>query len=188
MESEGSSFHSWESNSSTRHYWRSELRVMSLKKELRRIPSPAVRLAVISMILCGLIFPLVVTGFAQVLFHDQAQGSFATSSNGQSVGSYLIAQNFSRPFFFHSRDSSMSASGVDPDITLQDARNQAPQISTATCVVTCVSQLQIEAIINQHIEGTLGGVFGYSYVNVLRLNMALLQTYPAIYQKLLSNT
>lgn len=160
---------------------------MSLKKELRRIPSPAVRLAIISMILCGLVFPLVVTGFAQVLFHDQAQGSIATSSKGESVGSYLIAQNFSRPFFFHSRDSSLSASGVDPDITLQDAENQSYRISTATCVVTCISQAQIQAIINQHIEGTLAGVFGYSYVNVLKLNLALLQTYPVVYQKLLSN-
>lgn len=156
---------------------------MSLNKELRRIPSPAIRLAIISMIICGLIFPLVVTGFAQVLFHDQAQGSIASLSNGQSVGSYFIAQNFSKPFFFQSRNSSLSASGVDPDITLQDAQSQVSRISNATCTVTCITQAQVNSIINQHIEGTFW-IFGSPYVNVLRLNLALIQTYPTIYQAL----
>ena len=167
------------------HYRRWERRRLSLKKELSRIPSPAIRLAVISMIICGLVFPLVVTGFAQVLFHDQAQGSIA-KSNGVSVGSYLIAQNFSKPFFFQSRNSSQSASGVDPDITLQDAQGQILRISTATCKIMCVTQDQLNAIINQHIEGTFW-VFGYPYVNVLKLNLALIQAYPALYQQLESS-
>lgn len=156
---------------------------MSLNKELRRIPSPAIRLAIISMIICGLIFPLVVTGFAQVLFQDQAQGSIASLSNGQSVGSYLIAQNFSKPFFFQSRNSSLSASGVDPDITLSDAQSQVSRISNATCTVTCITQAKLNSIINQHIEGTLW-IFGNPYVNVLKLNLALVQTYPTIYRAL----
>ena len=137
------------------------------------------------MIVCGLIFPLVVTGFAQVLFHDQAQGSIANLSNkGKSVGSYLIAQNFSRPYFFHARNSTSSASGVDPDITLQDAQDQVvSRISKATCAATCITTDQLNAIINQNIEGTFW-IFGYPYVNVLKLNLALVQTYTAIYQQL----
>ena len=156
---------------------------MSLNKELRKIPSPAIRLAIISMIVCGLIFPLAVTGFAQVLFHDQAQGSIANLGNGQSVGSYLIAQSFSKPFFFQSRNSSLSASGVDPDITFQDAQSQVSRISNATCAVTCITQAQLNSIINQHIEGKFW-IFGNPYVNVLKLNLALIQTYPTIYQAL----
>src|SRR5437660_6554499 len=107
---------------------------LSIKNEVKRTYGPALRLAIVSMLLCGLVFPLLVTGFAQVLLHDQANGSIAhlDGSNGRSVGSYLIAQNFSSPFFFHSRNVTLSASGVDPDITLADALSQIPRISAAT--------------------------------------------------------
>lgn len=154
---------------------------MSLKKEIARNSSTAIRLAVISMILCGLLFPLVVTAFAQVLFPDQANGSIAHFSGGRNraIGSYLIAQNFSQPFFFQPRNSSSSASGVDPDITYQDALYQASRISKATNITIEA----IDAIINQNVEGTLW-IFGYPYVNVLRLNLALIQNYQAIYQRL----
>ncbi len=151
---------------------------MSLKKELRRIPSPALRLAVISMILCGLLFPLIVTGFSQVLFPSQANGSIAHLGT-KDVGSYLIAQNFSRPFFFQSRNSSLSASGVDPDITLQDAQAQIGRISNATGI----SQVELDNLVNQHIEGIFW-IFGYPYVNVLKLNVALIQNYSTIYRQL----
>src|SRR2546422_4830600 len=107
---------------------------MSIKNEVKRNYGPALRLAIVSMLLCGLVFPLLVTGFAQVLLHDQANGSIAhlNESNGRSVGSYLIAQNFSSPFFFHSRNVTLSASGVDPDITLEDALFQTKPISATT--------------------------------------------------------
>jgi potassium-transporting ATPase KdpC subunit len=155
---------------------------MSLRKEIRRTSSPAIRLAVISMLLCGLLFPLVITGFAQVLFPGQADGSIAHLGSN-SVGSYLIAQNFSRTYFFESRNSSLSASGVDPDITLQDAQAQVARISNATCIATCITQAQLNSVINQHIEGTFW-IFGAPYVNVLTLNLALVQTYPAVYHQL----
>jgi potassium-transporting ATPase KdpC subunit len=153
---------------------------LSLGSEIKRNYGPALRLAAVSLLICGLVFPLVVTGFAQALFPDQANGSIAhLSNNGRAVGSYLIAQNFSLPFFFHPRNSSLSASGVDPDILLDDALAQVPRISNATGI----AQTDIKAIVNSNIEGTLG-VFGYPYVNVLRLNLALVQNYPAIYQGL----
>jgi potassium-transporting ATPase KdpC subunit len=151
---------------------------MSLRKELSRIPSPAIRLAVISMILCGLIFPLVITGFAQVLFPEQANGSIAHVGK-TPVGSYLIAQNFSKPEFFHPRNSSLSASAVDPDILLQDAQVQVGRISNATGI----SQADINGIINHNIEGTFW-IFGYPYVNVLKLNLALVQEHQTIYKQL----
>jgi potassium-transporting ATPase KdpC subunit len=156
---------------------------MSLKKELGRNASPAIRIAVISMILCGLLFPLVVTGFAQVLFPSQADGSIAHLGTNK-VGSYLIAQNFSEPYFFQSRNSSLSASGVDPDITLQDAQAQVARISNATCkMATCITSAQLITLINKHIEGTFW-IFGYPYVNVLKLNLALIQSYQTVYKQL----
>jgi potassium-transporting ATPase KdpC subunit len=133
------------------------------------------------MLLCGLVFPLVVTGFAQVLLHDQANGSLAhlNGGNGKTIGSYIVAQNFSKPFFFHSRNVTLSASGVDPDITLQDALSQIPRISAATNI----TQSSLSSLIIQNIERT-SFVFGDEYVNVLRLNLSLIQANQSTYQKL----
>ncbi len=154
---------------------------MSIKSEVKRNYGPALRLAIISMLLCGLVFPLVVTGFAQVLLHDQANGSLAhlNGNNGRAVGSYIVAQNFSQPFFFHSRNVTLSASGVDPDITLADALSQIPRISAATNI----AQINISNLVSQNIERT-SLVLGDEYVNVLRVNLALIQGYQSIYQKL----
>jgi K+-transporting ATPase ATPase C chain len=133
------------------------------------------------MLLCGLAFPLIVTGFAQTLLHDQANGSLAhlNGSNGRTVGSYIVAQNYSQPFFFHSRNVTLSASGVDPDITIADALSQIPRISAATNI----TQINISNLVNQNIERT-SFVLGDEYVNVLRVNLALIQAYQSIYQKL----
>jgi len=133
------------------------------------------------MLLCGLVFPLIVTGFAQVLLRDQANGSLAhvNGSNGRTVGSYIVAQNFSMPFFFHSRNVTLSASGVDPDITLADALSQIPRISAATNI----AQIDISNLVSQNIERT-SFVFGGEYVNVLRVNLALIQAHQSTYQKL----
>ncbi len=143
--------------------------MMTIKRELRQNYGPAIRLAVISLILCGLVFPLVITGFAQLVFPSQANGSLV-QSHGKNVGSSLIAQNFSLPIFFHPRND--SASGVDPDITVQDAYSQiARRISSATGI----SVDTLQQIVNQNEEGTFW-TFGTPYVNVLRLNLALIQT------------
>ena len=154
---------------------------MSIKNEVKRNYGPAFKLAIVSMLLCGLVFPLLVTGFAQVLLRDQATGSIAhlNGSNGRSVGSYLIAQNFSSPFFFHSRNVTLSASGVDPDITLEDALSQITRISA----ITNITQSDLSRLVGQNIERT-SWVFGDEYVNVLRVNLALIQAYQTIYQKL----
>jgi potassium-transporting ATPase KdpC subunit len=133
------------------------------------------------MLLCGLVFPLAVTGFAQVLLHDKANGSLArlNGGNGKTIGSYIVAQNFSKPFFFHSRNVTLSASGVDPDITLQDALSQIPRISAATNI----TQSSLSSLISQNIERT-SFVFGDEYVNVLRLNLLLIQANQSTFQKL----
>jgi potassium-transporting ATPase KdpC subunit len=154
---------------------------MSIKSEVKRNYGPALRLAVLSLLLCGLVFPLVVTGFAQVLLGNSANGSSAhlNGDSGRRVGSYLVAQNFSRPFFFHPRNVTLSASGVDPDITLADALSQIPRISAATNI----TQANLSNLVSQNIERT-SLVFGDEYVNVLRVNLALIQAYQSTYQKL----
>ncbi len=143
---------------------------MRIKREVRVRYGPAVRLALISLVLCGLLFPLLATGFAQALFPNQANGNLI-QVNGRTIGSSLIAQEFHSPIFFHPRNASLSASGVDPDITVQDAASQIPRISSATGLSTAT----LSQIVSQNTEGQVW-IFGTPYVNVLRLNIALIQT------------
>jgi potassium-transporting ATPase KdpC subunit len=71
----------------------------------------AVLMTLVTTVLFGLLFPLVITGLAQVLFPKQANGELVTR-NGKVVGSRLIGQSFSSPGYFHSRPSS-AGTGYD---------------------------------------------------------------------------
>jgi potassium-transporting ATPase KdpC subunit len=66
---------------------------------------PAVVLTLILTIVTGFLYPGVVTGLAQLLFHDQANGSLVYASNGQVIGSELIGQYWTKPGYFHGRPS-----------------------------------------------------------------------------------
>jgi K+-transporting ATPase ATPase C chain len=59
-----------------------------------------------------LIYPGVVTGFCQVLFRWQANGSML-SVGGKEIGSALIGQNFTKPEYFHPRPSAAGNDGYD---------------------------------------------------------------------------
>jgi K+-transporting ATPase ATPase C chain len=72
---------------------------------------PAFRMTLVLTVLTGLIYPGVVTGLAQLLFHHQANGSLITA-NGQVVGSSLIGQSFTKPEYFHGRPSA-AGNGYD---------------------------------------------------------------------------
>ena len=130
----------------------------------------------ISLVLCGLAFPLLITGFAQVLFPYQANGEIV-QFNGHDAGSILVAQNFTSPMFFHPRNATDSASGVDPDITVQDAYGQIARISAATGI----SSDALQHIVDENVERTML-VAGDSYVNVLKLNLQLIHEYPSVYK------
>jgi K+-transporting ATPase ATPase C chain len=71
----------------------------------------AVLMTVVTTILLGIVYPLVVTGLAQVFFKDKANGQLIVK-DGQVVGSRIIGQGFTGPAYFHSRPS-FAGSGYD---------------------------------------------------------------------------
>lgn len=78
---------------------------------MRRNIIIAVLYTVVTTVIFGLIYPLVVTGLSQVLFHDKANGQLLYK-NGELVGSRIIGQPFSAPQYFHSRPS-FAGNGYD---------------------------------------------------------------------------
>jgi len=73
----------------------------------------AILMTIVTTLLLGLIYPLVVTGLAQVIFPEQANGSLIKSSDGTVLGSRLIGQPFSSAGYFRSRPSAAGAVGYD---------------------------------------------------------------------------
>jgi K+-transporting ATPase ATPase C chain len=180
---------------------------------------PAVLAVVVFTVLCGLIYPFVVTGVSQVAFHDKANGSLV-KVDGVVVGSSLIGQQFADPKYFHPRPSAAgtgydamassasnlgpsnpdflktvedrvaayreenglaadatvpvdavtgSGSGLDPDISVANAKLQAKRVAQARGL----TEEQVLAAIDEHTEGRQWGFLGEPGVNVLRLNLAL---------------
>ncbi len=176
----------------------------------------AVLMTIATTILLGIIYPLVVTLLAQVLFHDKANGQLV-SRNGEVIGSRIIGQPFVSDKYFHSRPSAAgngydaanssgsnlgptnqklidriksdtaaaqaenpntpvpmdlvttSGSGLDPDITPAAALFQVPRIAR----VRGLSEDQVRALVQSHIQKRQFGILGEPRVNVLQLNLAL---------------
>jgi len=170
-------------------------------------------------VLTGLAYPLVVTGIAQLAFDHKANGSLI-EGDGMTVGSSLIAQQFTAARYFHPRLSAAgngydamasgasnlgptnpellesvkaaarayrrenglaadafvpidavtsSGSGLDPQISVANARLQAPRVARARdLTVACVRRL-----IAENTRGRSLGFLGEPGVNVLELNLAL---------------
>ena len=73
----------------------------------------AILMTIVTTVLFGLIYPLAVTGIAQLSFPDKANGQLIKRSEGAIIGSRIIGQPFSGPGYFHSRPSSAGAAGYD---------------------------------------------------------------------------
>jgi K+-transporting ATPase ATPase C chain len=186
---------------------------------MRRQLLPAIRMFLVFTVLCGLAYTFVVTGIAQAVFHDQANGSLV-HADGRVVGSKLIGQNFTKPQYFHPRPSAAgdgydgkasaasnlgptnpellktieqravayrkenglsagaevpadavtaSASGLDPQITVQNALLQARRVAEARDLPLA----DVERLVHDHTTGRTLGFLGEKGVNVLQLNLAL---------------
>ena len=179
----------------------------------------AIRMTILTAVLLGLLYPLAITGVAQVVFPSAADGSLL-KVNGQVVGSSLIAQSFTQAKYFQPRPSAAgkgydamasaasnlgptsralvdqvstavgqalrqdpglkkgqvpvdmvttSGSGLDPDITVANARAQAPRVAAARGI----SLAAVLRLVAAHTTGRTFGFLGEPRVNVLRLNLAL---------------
>jgi potassium-transporting ATPase KdpC subunit len=176
----------------------------------------SVMFTLVTAVLLGVGYPLVVTGIAAVLFPHKAAGSLITK-DGQIIGSELLAQSFTSDRYFHPRPSAAgngydatasggtnlaqsnaklveriqgdidkmqaanpgkpvpidmvttSGSGLDPDITPDNAYYQAPLVARARNL----SEDQVRKLIAQHTAGRDLGFMGEPRVNVLVLNLAL---------------
>src|SRR3982074_1041476 len=72
----------------------------------------AVLMTIVTTILFGLLYPLAVTGIAQLTFPDKANGQLI-KKDGVVIGSRIISQPFGGPGYFHSRPSAAGAAGYD---------------------------------------------------------------------------
>ena len=170
----------------------------------------------VTAVLLGIGYPLVVTGIASVIFPHKAGGSLILK-DGQVIGSELLAQSFTSDRYFHPRPSAAgngydatssggtnlaqsnaklvqriqgdidklaaqnpgkpvpidmvttSGSGLDPDITPDNALYQAARVAKARGL----TEDQVRSLIAQHTAGRDLGLFGEPRVNVLGLNLAL---------------
>ena len=89
---------------------------------MRRNLIIAVLYTVVTTVIFGLVYPFVVTGFAQLLFKDKANGQLI-QKDGQLVGSHIIGQPFTGAGYFHSRPS---AAGTGYDAASSSGSNYAP--------------------------------------------------------------
>jgi potassium-transporting ATPase KdpC subunit len=89
---------------------------------IRRNLVAALLMTIVTTVIFGIVYPLVVTGLAQAMFSEKANGQLI-EKNGKIVGSKIIGQAFSSPGYFHSRPS---AAGTGYDAANSAGTNLGP--------------------------------------------------------------
>ena len=79
-----------------------------------RLALQGLRLTLVTLLLTGLAYPLLVTGLSQLLFAHRASGSLVTDRQGRVVGSELVGQGFTSPAYLWPRPSAAGEQGYDP--------------------------------------------------------------------------
>ncbi len=185
----------------------------------------AILMTIATTVLLGILYPLAVTGLAQLIFPSQANGELIHGKDGVVIGSRLIGQPFSGPGYFHSRPSyagagydasasggsnlgptnaqliarvngdvaklqtenpgtpipvdlvTLSASGLDPDISLAAAEFQVRRVASERKI----SEAEVARLVSEHTENRQWGFLGEPRVNVLQLNIALDARYGRVH-------
>jgi K+-transporting ATPase ATPase C chain len=92
-------------------------------------------ISLVLMIICGLIYPLAMTGISQLIFPKQANGSII-EVNGTKIGSELLGQSFTDPRFFKGRISAVNYNtykkGETPTVVSSGSSNLAPSNKALT--------------------------------------------------------
>lgn len=143
--------------------------------------SPALRVVILILVLTGIAYPIFLAVVGQSIFPFQSNGS-VIEFDGKKIGSSLIAQNFESPKFFHPREPSESASGVDPHITPESAFSQIQRISDASGIPENHLKTLVELNIERNKTANIL-IFAPPYVNVLEMNIELLKQYPEVYSE-----
>ena len=146
-----------------------------------KVFSPSIRIIILMIVTTGVAYPLLVTAIGQTALPYQSNGSQIVL-DGKVVGSELIAQSFDSPKFFHPRNSTDTASGVDPDITPDMALSQIPRISNATGIPANALKTLVELDIERNKDAN-GLLFAPDYVRVLNIDVELVKQYPEVYSQ-----
>lgn len=96
---------------------------------------PALSLLLLLGLMTGGLYPLAVTGLAQLLFPVQAHGSLVRAADGRVQGSTLLAQGFSQARYFHPRPSAAGDAGYDA--TASSGSNRG---ATSKALIQAVTQ------------------------------------------------